>query len=34
MRRKAWFAVAASLIVLCLSFASYLHEMNFERIGG
>ena len=33
-KRKAWFAFAAALLVVYLSFGSYLHELPFERIGG
>ncbi len=33
-RRRAWYAVAAALIVLAVSNSSYLHENTFPRIGG
>lgn len=32
--KKAIFALAGGVIVLILSFANYLHEMTFPRIGG
>ncbi|MBN2160965.1 MAG: cytochrome c biogenesis protein CcsA [Spirochaetes bacterium] len=34
VRRRAWFAIAAALVVLAVTNSSYLHEMNFPRIGG
>ncbi len=33
-RRRAWYAIAAALIVLAVSNSSYLHENSFPRIGG
>lgn len=33
-RRRAWFAIAAALAVLAVTSSSYIHEMNFPRIGG
>jgi hypothetical protein len=31
--RRAWYALAASAVVLALTWSSYLHEMTFPRIG-
>lgn len=33
-RKKAFYAVAAAVVVLVFTMGSYLHEMSFPRIGG
>ncbi len=33
-KRRSWYAVAGFFVVMLCSFGSYIHEMNFPRIGG
>lgn len=33
-RRRAWFAIAAAIVVLAVTQSNYLHEMGYPRIGG
>ncbi len=34
MKRRAWYAIIAALIVIAVTGSSYLHESAFPRIGG
>ncbi len=33
-RKKGWFAVVASIIVVIISYSHYIHELKYTRIGG
>lgn len=33
-RKKSWYAVISSIVLLVLSYSHYLHEIKYSRIGG